>query len=416
MRVVAALFMLLGATALGGCCTPGPLAAFFGCSDLRATATANPETVQVGQSVALKGRAVTPTGADYPPAGIKEITYAWDLTDDGTVDLKRTYGVDSNGLPELGVLTAFTRPGTFSPAFTVVTDDLKRATVRTAVTVTRRGPEGGGDNQPPVASFTGPDTARVGQEVTFDSSASYDPDATPGGGMRHEWDFTDDGSIDRGSGVDPTVTTAYDAPGDYTVRLVLIDARGARGTATRTIHIREGELTAPGPRLAAAARPFTATLRGRASGRTPRLRARGRVRTRPGVLGSGTIKAHLTPPRRGGDGALRGLLDSRWLTRVDISFNRRTLVGRLDGIALARPALRARRKERACLTFSVRVPAFGAPRGAIRQVGGTGRYARLRASASFTPIVTGTAFRLRGTSAIGHGRPHGLSRCRSLTR
>jgi hypothetical protein len=422
MRVVAPLSLLLAATALGGCCTPGPLAAFFGCSDLRATATAKPETAQVGESFSLRGRAVTPTGADYPAADVKEVTYAWDYTDDGTPDFKKTYSVDSSGLPELSALVDFTRPGIFTPAFTVVTDDLKRATVRTAVTVTPRGPEGGGENQPPVASFTGPDTAMVGQEVTFDSSASYDPDARPGELIRREWDFTDDGSLDRGSGAEPRITTVYDAPGDYTVRLVLTDARGARGTTTRTIHIREGEGTGPsgptdsGARAAAVARPFTAMLRGRAIGRTPRLRTRGRVRTRPGVLGSGRIKARLTPPRRAGDGALRGLLDSRWLTRVKISFNRRTLVGRLDGIALARPARHARGKERACLIFSVKVPAFGAPRGSIRQVGGTGRFARLRAKAGFTTSVSGTAFRLSGTTTIRHRPRRGLSKCRSLSR
>ncbi|WP_456487125.1 NosD domain-containing protein, partial [Candidatus Alkanophaga liquidiphilum] len=70
------------------------------------------------------------------------------------------------------------------------------------------------ESQPPVASFTySPKHPSVNQPVTFDASASYDPDGTI---VSYEWDFGDGTTA---SGV--VVTHAYSAAGSYTVTLTV---------------------------------------------------------------------------------------------------------------------------------------------------------------------------------------------------
>ncbi len=80
---------------------------------------------------------------------------------------------------------------------------------------------------PPVATFTySPEDPVVGETVTFNASASYDPDGTIGS---YAWDFGDDTS---GSGM--TTTHAYDASGTYTVTLIVTD-NSTVGLANTTV-------------------------------------------------------------------------------------------------------------------------------------------------------------------------------------
>jgi hypothetical protein len=99
-------------------------------------------------------------------------------------------------------------------------------------------------------------------------------------------------------------------------------------------------------------------------------------------------------------------------------FDKRTLLGRLEGIALTRPLRHGRRGERGCVAFTVLVPAFAPPTGTIRLLGGTRRYARLRAKGSFTPTpARAGAVRLAGMIRVSRGSPRGLpARCRTLRR
>jgi len=92
-------------------------------------------------------------------------------------------------------------------------------------------------NIPPVASFTfSPTMVSVGQAVSFDASASEDPDGTI---VSYDWDFGDGTS---GSGV--SVSHTYTTAGNYLVSLTVTDDQGATGTVTRTVIVSEAVVTA----------------------------------------------------------------------------------------------------------------------------------------------------------------------------
>ncbi len=82
----------------------------------------------------------------------------------------------------------------------------------------------------PVAAFTAtPSRVNPGQPVSFDASASYDPD---GWIVSHSWDF--------GDGVTTTGITAshaYAAPGLYTVALTVVDNESCTATATQSVTV-----------------------------------------------------------------------------------------------------------------------------------------------------------------------------------
>lgn len=92
-------------------------------------------------------------------------------------------------------------------------------------------------NSAPTASFTGPTTAAVGHEVSFDGSASKDADA--GDTLTYHWDL--DGSAANGferTTTTPTVKTTYASAGHRTVRLQVSDNHGASShVAARTIDV-----------------------------------------------------------------------------------------------------------------------------------------------------------------------------------
>jgi hypothetical protein len=89
-------------------------------------------------------------------------------------------------------------------------------------------------NSPPTASVSGPSTADVGEDVTFQASAS-DPD---GSIDSYAWDFDGDGTADA-TGQSPTVTTTFDSAGEVTVELTVTDDDGATATATQTVSVTE---------------------------------------------------------------------------------------------------------------------------------------------------------------------------------
>jgi PKD repeat protein len=76
-----------------------------------------------------------------------------------------------------------------------------------------------------------PTQALVGQQVSFDASASSDPDATI---TNYFWNFEGAGfTVETGS--TPSATHTFGAPGTYNVVLKVKDSKGAEETTTRTV-------------------------------------------------------------------------------------------------------------------------------------------------------------------------------------
>ena len=60
-----------------------------------------------------------------------------------------------------------------------------------------------GPAERPIANFSAPASAEIGEQVEFDASASSDPDGTI---EKYEWDLNGDGSYETETGTEPTVT------------------------------------------------------------------------------------------------------------------------------------------------------------------------------------------------------------------
>jgi PKD repeat protein len=85
-------------------------------------------------------------------------------------------------------------------------------------------------NTPPTATFTySPSNPIVGEVVTFDASASYDPD---GSIVRYDWDFGD-----LYTGTDKITTHTYTTIGTYFVILIVTDDDGLTDLAFQEIKV-----------------------------------------------------------------------------------------------------------------------------------------------------------------------------------
>lgn len=86
------------------------------------------------------------------------------------------------------------------------------------------------ENKPPVAAISvSPKEAFTGDNISFDATASIDPD---GNISIYSWDFGD-GSEGTGA----KIIHKYKAPGTYTVRLTVIDDKGLSASATDSVSI-----------------------------------------------------------------------------------------------------------------------------------------------------------------------------------
>ncbi|MDX1611085.1 MAG: S8 family serine peptidase, partial [Candidatus Thermoplasmatota archaeon] len=101
-------------------------------------------------------------------------------------------------------------------------------------------------NRPPKAAFTlSPGEPEIGQEVTFDASASEDPDDQDRI-TRFLWDFGDGSEPVETSGENRVVHHVYQETGHYTVTLTVEDARATTATTSRTIQVVEPPPESPG--------------------------------------------------------------------------------------------------------------------------------------------------------------------------
>ncbi len=88
-------------------------------------------------------------------------------------------------------------------------------------------------NRPPVAAFTyAPGAPLPGAQIVL-TSFSADPD---GPLVRQAWDLDGDGAFDDGQG--PSASVSFPEPGDYTVKLQVVDRDGAAHVAQTTIGVQ----------------------------------------------------------------------------------------------------------------------------------------------------------------------------------
>jgi outer membrane protein OmpA-like peptidoglycan-associated protein len=86
-------------------------------------------------------------------------------------------------------------------------------------------------NQSPLALFKAPSEGDVGISLTFDASASSDPD---GDTLTYKWDF---GDGEMASFTSPIATHRYAKVGNYNARLVVDDGRGGTDTASSLVQV-----------------------------------------------------------------------------------------------------------------------------------------------------------------------------------
>ena len=90
----------------------------------------------------------------------------------------------------------------------------------------------GSANRPPNASFTyTPANPPIHDAVTFDASASYDPDGTI---VSYEWDFGDGNTTNNS---DSVTTHSYTSESDYNVILTVTDDGGAKHSVSKTVTV-----------------------------------------------------------------------------------------------------------------------------------------------------------------------------------
>ncbi len=96
-------------------------------------------------------------------------------------------------------------------------------------------PEAAGTPQPPWPSFTAtPSSVFIGEPVTFNASASKDPDATI---TDYKWDLEGKGTFSTDTGTTPTLTHTFTQPGAYNVTLKVTDSKGLQETTQRTVNV-----------------------------------------------------------------------------------------------------------------------------------------------------------------------------------
>ena len=173
-----------------------------------ASFTASPNPAIVGATVTFDG-----SGSSDPDGTIA--SYAWDFGD----------STGGNGAVTPHTYLSF---GTFNVSLTVTDNESFTATAYRDVVV----------HAPPVAAFTAtPNPVVAGASVTFDASASHDPD---GNIVNHTWDF---GDSTFGNGA--ITSHPYASAGTYSVTLNVTDNDSLNGTVYHDVVVRPPP---PGPR------------------------------------------------------------------------------------------------------------------------------------------------------------------------
>lgn len=170
-------------------------------SDPQASFTSDTQTGQAPLTVNFDGS----SSIDFDGSVVR---YDWDFG-------------DGNTRPDGGALAqhTYSAPGNFSVSLTV-TDDQGATDTETLTDYIFVG------NAPPVADFSfSPLTVETGDTVSFDASASFDPDGTI---VRYDWDFGD-GTVLNNGGAMPS--HSYSTEEVFQVELTVTDDDGATSKA-----------------------------------------------------------------------------------------------------------------------------------------------------------------------------------------
>jgi PKD repeat protein len=153
-----------------------------------------PVPVITGNRILTDGRAVLSARDSFDPDG-EIIRYEWNMGDG-----RRITGPDATH--------TYRRPGRYTVTLNIADNSgtfSSRQSITTEVIV----------NQLPIARINAPGSGTAGQTLSFDGSASADPD---GSIIRHIWDFGD-GNAAEGA----LVSHTYDNPGVYQTKLTVFD-------------------------------------------------------------------------------------------------------------------------------------------------------------------------------------------------
>lgn len=173
-------------------------------SDAKPTAeiiTINPGETTYGTPIFFYGIAKNYQGTS--------ISYHWRSTINGTLSTEQRFN------------TASLRVGTHTIYFKV--QDSNGWSDEDSATVIIN-PDLSTPNQAPIADAGGPYTGHTNEELSFDASASYDPDED---NLNYSWDFGD-----GGMGYGESVTHIYQSSGEYTITLIVEDNQGKSNTTT----------------------------------------------------------------------------------------------------------------------------------------------------------------------------------------
>jgi uncharacterized delta-60 repeat protein len=177
-----------------------------------ASFTVTPAQVSVNQQVTFDPSASSDSDGHI-------IRWEWDLGNGGP-------GLIRNDPTPASVTIAYSDPGVKTVKLTVTDDGGATNTAIHSFNVT-------GVNQPPIATFTASATrVAPNQPITFDPSASRDPDGTI---RTYDWDFGDGQVASFGSA--QIASHSYASNGIYTVKLTVTDNVGSTAQAMRTIMV-----------------------------------------------------------------------------------------------------------------------------------------------------------------------------------